>query len=84
MEIPLVLHFLNNFIITMVCSEEGTQANELSLWVIEKCEDDRIDMANIYISLGYDIIFFVCVYLMFFWHRSPYYIQPLNKQSEAP
>jgi hypothetical protein len=82
MEIPLVLHFLNNFILFMVCAEESTQANELTLWVYEKCEDDLINRARIYIALGQELIFFACLYLMFFWHRSPYYIHPLNKESE--
>ena len=31
MEIPLVLHFLNNVFLFVICSEEGTQANDLTL-----------------------------------------------------
>jgi len=84
MEIPLVLHFLNNFILFMVCAEEGTQANELTLWVYEKCEDDFINRVRIYISLGQELILFAGLYLMFFWHRSPYYIHPFNRGSTGP
>ena len=84
MEIPLVLHFLNNFILFMVFSEEGTQANELTLWVYEKCENDFINRVRICVSLGQELILFASLYLMFFWHRSPYYIHPLNRDSIDP
>lgn len=84
MEIPLVLHFLNNVILFMVCSEEGTQANELTLWVYEKCDDDLTNRVRIFVSLGQELILFGCLYLMFFWNRSPYYIEPLNRETKAP
>ena len=82
--LKLALHFLNNVILFMVCSEEGTQANELTLWVYEKCDDDLTNRVGIFVSLGQELILFGCLYLMFFWNRSPYYIEPLNRETKAP
>ena len=83
MEIPLALHGFNNVYAILFVAEEGTQSNDLSLWVYERIEDEAINRANDIISLVYTLIFSGLLLLAFCWRRSPFYVPSMAEQVGA-
>jgi membrane protease YdiL (CAAX protease family) len=77
MEIPLVLHWLNNVYIFLFVAERGTQSNDLTLWVYERFEDEAINRANDILSMAVTLIFAGLLLLAFCWRRSPFYVPPM-------
>jgi len=76
MEIPLVLHWFNNFALFFIYSEAGTQSNDLTLWVHERSEDDAVALAgDIESVIGYSIYLLLLLFFLL-WPRSPFYVGP--------
>ena len=83
MEIPLALHGFNNVYAILFVAEEGTQSNDLTLWVYERIEDEAINRANDIMGLVYTLIFAGLLLLAFCWRRSPFYVPSLAEQAGA-
>lgn len=81
MEIPLALHAVNNVYIFLFVAEKGTQANDLTLWVYEKVEDEATNQVSDIVSLVLTFIFVGILLLAFCWRRSPFYVPSMTEQS---
>jgi len=78
MEIPLVLHWFNNFTLLFIYAEAGTQSNDLTLWVHERPEDEALALAgDIESVIGYGI-YLVLLLVFLLWPRSPFYVGPAS------
>ena len=83
MEIPFVLHLLNNASIFLFVAEKGTQSNDLTLWVFAEAQDEAINRARDTLALVYYLVFAALVLLAFCWRRSPFYVPPMAEQDGA-
>lgn len=87
MEIPLVLHWFNNFTLMFIYGEAGTQSNDLTLWVRERSEDEAIALAGDVESVIAYVIYLGALLLFLLWPRSPFYVGPaaeIELPAESP
>lgn len=80
MEIPVVLHWINNSWVFLVVAEKGVQSNDLTLWVYEKAGNEAAHRASDIESLASSLIFGGLLLLAFCWRRSPFYVPPMAEQ----
>lgn len=69
MEVALVLHWANNFILMMLIAEQDTQANELTVFVFD---DDPTTIADDVPGLVIYGLFIVAQLAVHTWERSPF------------
>jgi uncharacterized protein len=82
MEIPIALHFVNNTVVFMFFAEQGTQANELTLWVHERPLDERRELWWDIFEASMMVIGYIVLLAALLWHRSPFFMGPPLHPSE--
>ena len=82
LEAALVLHWVNNASITFLVAEEGTQANDLTLFVTEQLADDAA-LDNDIIDATFFSAYLLLLLVGLLWHRSPFVVERWEPSTES-
>ena len=80
MEIALTMHWVNNMVVFLLFAEEGTQANELTLFVTQQVAGEEAKLVTVWGVVGWATLLAV-VAAGVLVERSPFYVERFTYSS---